>query len=171
MHDLPEAAEPLLLGHFPPLFIVSLAMLVLLGVMLWKKVPGMVTGALDQQIAAIREQFAEAAALRAEAEQLRADYAARITSAEAQAAEMLAHAHREAEAIVARAEADTTAMVARREQMAKDKIAAAERAAIDDLRRMAVEAATSAAHTLIAARHGADADRTLVDGAIERIAH
>lgn len=169
MADLQEAVEPLLFGLIPPVSIVSAAMAVLIGVMLWKKVPAMVTSGLDNQIAAIRAQLDEAKALRAEAEQLRADYAARIASAEKDAAAMLDHARHEAEAIVVRAEAATTEVIARREKMAGDKIAAAEHAAVDELRQRAVSAATGAAAQLIAARHGADADRALVDGAIEHL--
>lgn len=169
MADLQEAAEPLLFGAIPPVMIVSAAMLVLIGIMLWKKVPAMITSGLDSQIAAIRAQLDEARALRAEAEQMRAEYAARIASAEKDAAAMLDHARHEAEAIVARAEASTAEVIARREKMASDKIAAAEHAAVAELRQRAVSAATVAATQLIAARHGADADRALVDGEIEQL--
>ena len=149
--------------------IVSAAMTVLIVIMLWKKVPSLVTSGLDKQIAAIRAQLDEARTLRAEAERLRADYAARIASAEKDAAAMLEHARHEAEAIVARAEVATTDVIARREKMAAEKIAAAEHAAVDELRQRAVTAATDAAAQLIAARHSADADRALVDGAIEHL--
>ena len=60
MADLQEAVEPLLFGLIPPVSIVSAAMAVLIGVMLWKKVPAMVTSGLDNQIAAIRAQLDEA---------------------------------------------------------------------------------------------------------------
>jgi len=169
MADLHEAAEPLLFGHIPPVMIVSAAMTVLIVIMLWKKVPSLVTSGLDKQIAAIRAQLDEARTLRAEAERLRADYAARIASAEKDAAAVLEHARHEAEAIVARAEVATTDVIARREKMAAEKIAAAEHAAVDELRQRAVTAATDAAAQLIAARHSADADRALVDGAIEHL--
>lgn len=171
MADLHEVAEPLLFGAIPPVMIVSAAMTVLIAIMLWKKVPAMISGALDTQISAIRAQLDEAKSLRAQAEQLRAEYAARIASAEQDAAAMLDHARHEAEAIVARAHASTTDVIARREKMAADKIAAAEQAAVDELRRRAVTAATGAAAQLIAARHGADADRALVDGAIDGLTH
>ena len=171
MVDLHEVAEPLLFGAIPPVMIVSAAMTVLIAIMLWKKVPAMISGALDTQISAIRAQLDEAKSLRAQAERLRAEYAARIASAEQDAAAMIDHARHEAEAIVARAHASTTDVIARREKMAADKIAAAEHAAVDELRRRAVTAATGAAAQLIAARHGADADRALVDGAIDGLTH
>ena len=46
--------------------VVSIAMLVLVAVMIWKKVPGMITGGLDAKIAAIRAQLDEAKALGAD---------------------------------------------------------------------------------------------------------
>jgi F-type H+-transporting ATPase subunit b len=144
-------------------------MTILIGIMVWKKVPAMVTSGLDKQIAAIRTQLDEARLLRAEAENLRAVYAARIASAEQDAAAMLEHAHHEAEAIVARAEVSTSEVIARRERMAADKISAAEQHAIDELRQRAVVAATGAAAQLIAARHSAEADRALVNSEIERL--
>lgn len=148
---------------------VALAMLVLILVALWKKVPGMIAGSLDNGIADIRKQLDEAKVLRAEAEALRQEYATKIANAEKDAAAMLEHARHEAEAIVAKAEADTTAMIARREKMAEDKIAAAERGAIADLRARAAQAAASAARGLIAQNHGAAADKALVDQAIGSI--
>jgi F-type H+-transporting ATPase subunit b len=169
MADFHEVVEPLLFGVIPPVTIVSTAMTILIGIMVWKKVPAMVTSGLDKQIAAIRTQLDEARLLRAEAENLRAVYAARIASAEQDAAAMLEHAHHEAEAIVARAEVSTSEVIARRERMAADKISAAEQHAIDELRQRAVVAATGAAAQLIAARHSAEADRALVNSEIERL--
>jgi F-type H+-transporting ATPase subunit b len=171
MADLHEVAEPLLFGAIPAVAIISAAMAVLIGIMLWKKVPALVTSMLDKQIAAIREQLDEARALRAEAEKLRADYAARIAGAEKDAAAMLEHARHEAEQIVTRAVQSTAEVITRREKMAGDKIAAAEHAAVDELRQRAVTAATGAAAQLIAARHGADADHALINNAIAGLAN
>lgn len=149
---------------------VALSMAVLIAIMLWKRVPGVIAGGLDNQISTIRKQLDEAKALRAEAEKLRAEYAAKIANAEKDAAAMLDHARKEADAIVAKAEADTANVIARREKMAQEKIAAAERAAVDDLRAKAAEAATSAARALIAQNHGAGQDKVLVDAAISGLA-
>ena len=161
-----EHAEPMAFGFVTPGMWVALAMTVLILVMVWKKVPGLITSGLDASIAEIRKQLDEAKALRAEAEALRKEYADKIAGAEKDAADMLAHAKHEAEAIIAKAEADTSAVIARREKMAEDKIAAAERAAVDELRGKAAQAATAAARSLIAAQHGAKADKALVDEAI-----
>lgn len=157
--------EPSALGLGPGAW-VALSMLIFLGILVFKKVPAAITVGLDKQIASIRKQLDEAKVLRAEAEKLRAEYAAKIANAEKDAAAMIDHAQTEAAAIVAKAEADATAMIARREKMAADKIGAAERAAVDDLRAKAADAATAAARDLIAKNHSAGADKALVDGAI-----
>lgn len=148
---------------------VSLAMAVLIGVIVWKKVPAMITGGLDSKIAQIKAQLDEAKALRAEAEALRDEYAAKIASAEKDAEAMVEGANREADAILAKAEADSEAMLARRQRMAQDKIAAAERDAIAGVRASAANAAATASRTLIAQRHDAQADKALADEVISSL--
>ncbi|MBC2668044.1 hypothetical protein ACFOON_12085 [Novosphingobium piscinae] len=160
-----EAAEPTVAG-FGAGWFVALSMTVLIIVMVWKKVPGVITAGLDKSIAEIRHQLDEAKQLRAEAEALRKEYADKIANAEREAAEMLDHARHEAEAIVKKAEVDTTDLIARREKMAGDKISAAELAAVQDLRARAAAAAAGAAGTLIRARNDAATDKALVDQAI-----
>lgn len=152
-----------------PYQIVSLAMLVLILVMIWKKVPGMIAGGLDGKIDAIRTQLDEAKQLRAEAEALRNEYAAKIANAQKDAEAMISGAQTEADAILEKAEADGQQMVARRKQMAENKISAAEREAVDEVRSRAASAAALAAKGLIAAKHDADADSKLADEVIASI--
>lgn len=162
-HLVPEAFG------LPPVTWVAMAMTVFIIILLWKKVPAALGAGLDKQINAIKGQLDEAKALRAEAEKLRAEYAAKIANAEKDAAAMLDHARSEADAIIAKAETDSNAMIARREKMASDKIGAAERAAVDDLRAKAADAATMAARNLIASGHNAAADKAVVDQAINAL--
>jgi F-type H+-transporting ATPase subunit b len=145
---------------------VSLAMLVFIGILLWKKVPGLITRGLDSQIAAIRQRLDEAKALRAEAEALRDEYARKIAGAEQDAANIVAHAQEESKTLIADAEQKAVELSARRAKMAEDKIAAAERQAIAEIRAKAAEAAAAAAAKLIAERHDANADKALVDRTI-----
>ena len=145
---------------------VSVAMVVLIAIFVWKKVPGMITGGLDNKIAAIRAQLEEAKSLRAEAEKLRDEYSAKIANAEKDAEAMVANAQTEAEAILEKAEADSKALIERRKRMAEDKIAAAEREAVDDVRRKAADASTAASRDLIAKGHAETSDSKLVDDAI-----
>lgn len=161
-------AEPAALGLDATMW-VALAMLVVIGLAIWKKIPAAVGAMLDKRIGEIRKQLDEATQLRAEAEALKAEYEKKAAAANADADAMRAHAHAEAEAIVAKAEADATALIARRKGMAEDKIAAAERAAIAEVRSKAAAAAATAAASLIAAHHDAATDKSLVDSAIARM--
>jgi F-type H+-transporting ATPase subunit b len=162
--------------HGPSVFgieaagIVSLSMLVVLALLLWKKVPGAIGRALDSKIAVIREQLAEAESLRKEAETLKAEYQAKADAAGAEAEAMLTRARGEADAIVAKAQVDAEALVARRTKMAEDKIGAEERAAVNELRTAAAEASAKAAARLIAERHGSTADEALIDRSIRELA-
>lgn len=157
--------EPSVLGLDASMW-VAIAMLVVIALLVWKKVPAAIGKSLDKKIEAIREQLAEAEALRKDAEALKAEYEAKAKAADKEAAAMVERARHEAEAIVAKAEVDAKALVARRQAMAEAKIAAEERAAVDELRATAAKAATAAATKLIAEKHGATADKALVDQAI-----
>ncbi|MEO7277304.1 MAG: hypothetical protein ABIW33_04705 [Sphingomicrobium sp.] len=156
-------------GITPPMFI-ALAMILVIAIMVWKKVPKAITKALDGKIATIRDQLAEAQSLREEAEALKAEYEARSKAADQDRAALLERAQHEAGEIVAKAKADAQGLIERRTRMAQDKIAAEERSAIEQLRSTAADAATRAAAQLIAERHDASSDAKLVDSAIADIA-
>ncbi|MBT2185835.1 F0F1 ATP synthase subunit B [Sphingobium nicotianae] len=172
-HGGPEQHEagPTMFGVVNGGALVSLAMLVFLIVLLVKKVPGAIGGALDKKIAAIRSQLDEAAKLRAEAEALKVEYQAKIAAAAKDAEAMRAAAEEEAADLIAEAKAEAEALVKRRQKMAEDKIAAAERAAIADVRARAATAATAAAAALIKQTHDAKADKGLIDDVIGKLTH
>jgi F-type H+-transporting ATPase subunit b len=148
---------------------VALAMLVVIGLAVWKKVPAMIGAALDKQIAGIRENLSAAEQLRKDAEALKAEYEGKARQAAKDAEAMKAHAEAEARDIVAKAKADATALIARRSAMAEQKIAAAEIAAVADVRAKAAAAATAAATRLIATAHDAKADKAIVDATIAKL--
>jgi F-type H+-transporting ATPase subunit b len=164
-HSGEEHAVPSAFG-FDATMLVSLAMLVVIGIAIWKKVPAMIAGALDKQIAGIKEQLDAATNLRAEAEAIKAEYEAKAKQAAADSETMKANAVEEAKLIIANAKKDATAMVARRAKMAEDKIAAAETAAIADVRATAAATAAAAAEHLIISSTDAKADAILIDGSI-----
>jgi F-type H+-transporting ATPase subunit b len=163
-----EHAAPAALGMDATMW-VALAMLVVIGLAFWKKVPAMITGALDKQIAGVREQLDAATNLRKQAEALKGEYEAKSKAALDNAEAMKAAAQAEAADIVAQAKLDATALIERRTKMAEAKIAAAELAAVADVRARAASLAAAAAEQLIIARHGASADKALVDNAIARL--
>jgi F-type H+-transporting ATPase subunit b len=160
--------DPKALG-FDATMLVGLAMLAVVILLFWKKVPAAIGRALDGKIAGIRAQLDEAAALRAEAEQLKAEYEARAAASEGEARAILDRAAHEAEAIRAKAETDAAALVERRTRMAEDKIAAEERTALQQLRATAADAAVRASAKIIAERHDSTGDKALVDQAIAGI--
>src|SRR3954454_7071640 len=161
--------EPTAFGLNAPAWI-SLAMIVVIAIMIWKKVPGAIGKALDGKIALIRDQLAEAESLRKEAEALKAEYEAKSASADKDREALLERARHEADEIVAKAKTDADALISRRTRMAEDKIAAEERAPIEQLRAAAADAAAKAAARLIAERHDAKTDEQLVNQAIGEIA-
>ena len=163
-------AEPASFGFIDATVWVSIAMAIFIAILLWKKVPAMVAGMLDNKIAEISKQLKEAEALRLDAESLKAEYEAKLADAAKEADEMRARADAEAEALVAKAKEDATALIGRRKQMAEDRIAAAEANALAEVRTAAAKAATDAAARLIADKHDAKADKALIDDAIAAVA-
>jgi F-type H+-transporting ATPase subunit b len=162
-------AEPSAFGLTAPAWI-ALAMIVVFGILLWKKVHHAIANALDDKIALIRGQLAEAESLRKEAEALKAEYEKKAKSVDKDRKALMERARHEADEIVAKAKTDAEALIARRTRMAEDKIAAEERAAVEQLRSAAADAAAKAAARLIAERHDATSDAKLVDQAIKEIA-
>lgn len=162
--------EPKSFGFIDATAWVSIAMAIFIGILLWKKVPAMVAGMLDNKIAEISKQLKEAEQLRLDAESLKAEYEAKLADAAKEADELRARADAEAETLVAKAKEDATALIARRKQMAEDRIAAAEANALAEVRTATAKAATEAAAKLIADKHDAAADKALVDQAIAGVA-
>ena len=119
--------EPTAFSALTAPWLIALAMLVVIAIMIWKKVPGAIGKALDDKIKLIRDQLAEAEDLRKEAEALKAEYETKSKSADKDAAALLERAKHEAEEIVAKAKTDAEALIERRTRMAEDKIAAEER--------------------------------------------
>lgn len=134
------------------------------------KLPRRIVEALDARIAHARQELDRAFEIRQEAEALLLEAQTRHAASASDAAAIVAHAQQEAEALIAKAEADAAELTARRAKMARDKIAAAERAAIAEVRAAAADAAASAAAAIIAEKHGAAADKPLVDKTIAGLA-
>mgnify|MGYP002784665689 CR=1 FL=1 len=130
------------------------------------KLPARIAGALDERIANVKKQLAEAAALRAEAEALLKDAQARKAAAEQDALAIRSRAANEAAELVAEAERVASETIARRTAAAEAKIAAAERAATAELRADVARQVTQAAGAIIAARADKELQAKLTDEAI-----
>jgi len=162
-------AEPTAFGLTAPAWI-ALAVIVVIAILIWKKVPQAIGKALDSKIALIRDQLAEAETLRKEAEALKAEYEAKAAAVDKDREALLERAKHDADEIVAKAQIDAETLIERRTRMAEEKIAAEERTAVEQLRAAAADAATKAAARLIAERNDAGTDAKLVDQAINQIA-
>lgn len=162
----PPPEESAFSPHNPEFWVYAgLTIFILLAIFV-AKAPKRITDVLDERIADTRRQLDEATAIRAEAERLLAEAKARHAASAGDAAAIVAHAEAEAKQLLAKAEADTAELIQRRGKMAEDKIAAAERGALADVRAHAAAAAARAAADLIAAGHGGEADKALVDRTI-----
>src|SRR3546814_13358277 len=110
------ATEPASFGVLTATVWVSIAMAIFIAILLWKKVPALIAGMLDNRIAEISKQLKEAEALRLDAESLKAEYEAKLADAAKEADELRARADTEAAPPVAKAKADPTAMHPPRKQ-------------------------------------------------------
>jgi F-type H+-transporting ATPase subunit b len=150
-------------------FIVLISFILFLGVLVYFKVPQMLSGMLDSRAETIKSELDEARKLREEAQTVLASYERKAREVQGQADQIVEHAKSEAWAAAEQAKAEIEASIARRLQAATDRIASAEASALKDVRDRATEIAIAAASEVIAKQMGAaDRDR-LVDEAIATV--
>ena len=131
-------------------FWATVALVIFLALVIYLKVPGMVTKSLDDRAERVRDELEEARKLREEAQGLLAEYQRKRKEAEQEAGEIVAAAKREAEALATDAARKTDEFVERRTQVAEQKIAQAEAQALADVRARAIEVAVAAAEQILA---------------------
>ena len=105
--------------------IVLIAFIIFLGVLIKFKVPGMLTGMLDQRAVGIKSDLDEAKALREEAQTLLASYERKQREVQAQADRIVESAKDEATRAAEQAKADIATSVTRRLAAAEDQIESA----------------------------------------------
>jgi F-type H+-transporting ATPase subunit b len=135
---------------------------VLFGTRLWKAIAAILDGRAD----AIRTELAEAAKLRAEAEQMLRDAQAARAAALDEARALVQSARAEAARVGQAAHEEAENAAKRRERMALDRIEAAEKAAVTEMRQTAADIAVQAARAVIAQTLSSDDDAEIVDRAI-----
>lgn len=146
---------------------VSVSITIFFLLLVWKKVPALITGALDARIAKVKGELEQAAKLRRDAEMIKIEMEGKLADSQRQAQAIIAAAEAEAARMTSDAQARLEAMIARRTQMAEDKIAAAERTAEAQVLAQAGNDAVSAAKAIIADRLDASTSNTLVDKALK----
>ncbi|WP_334177157.1 ATP F0F1 synthase subunit B [Pseudoxanthobacter sp.] len=151
--------------HFDATFYAFVALVILLAGFVYIKLPGKVTGYLDDRATNIRRELEEARRLREEAQSVLAEYQRKRREAEAEAQSVLDSAQAEAARITAAANVEIADMIARRTKAAEIKIAQAETQAIAEVRSLAADVAVAAAGKVLAGRvSGAAADTLIADG-------
>ena len=148
-------------------FWVGAAFVLFVGILVYLKVPGMLTGALDERAKKISNDLDQARELREEAQVLLATYQRKQRDALKEAEEIIAHAKEEAMREAKQAEKKLEETIARRQQAALNKIALAEAQAENEVRDTAIEIAIAAATAVVAQQVRGDRADTLVDTAIQ----
>ena len=150
-------------------FWVGIGTLIFFGILLYLKVPAMITSALDARASAIAKELEEAQRLRAEAEALLQEYKKKRAQAEGEAATIVSEAKAEAERYAAEARAALSTQIERRGRQAEEKIAQAEAQAVAEMRALAADRAIAAAEALLAARLDDKRAADLVKRSLEEI--
>lgn len=150
-------------------FVVLLAFLLFIGILLYFKVPTLISGLLDKRADGIKSELDEARALREEAQTLLASYERKQKEVQEQADRIIAHAKSEANEAADQAKEDIKASIKRRLKAAEDQIASAESSAIREVRDEAVRIAIGAAKDVVAKNMTAADGNKLIDEAISDV--
>ncbi len=148
-------------------FWVAVAFVGFVLLMLYVKIPRLVTKSLDDRADAIRSELEEARNLREQAQSVLADYERRQRQAEKEAENIIVQAKVEAERLADETRVKLEASLERRMKLAEDKIAQAEVQALKEVRIQAAEIAIAAAGKIIADDFTAKDASALVDASIK----
>jgi F-type H+-transporting ATPase subunit b len=149
--------------------IVLIAFIIFLGVLVYFKVPGMLTGMLDKRATGIKSDLDEAKALREEAQTLLASYERKQREVQEQADRIVANAKDEANRAAEQAKDDIKSSVSRRLAAAEEQIESAKSGAIRAVRNQAVTVAVAAAQDVITKQTTAADGNKLIDDAIAEV--
>ncbi|MDI6838922.1 MAG: F0F1 ATP synthase subunit B [Rhizobiaceae bacterium] len=155
--------------QFDATFFAFVGLVLFFALVIYLKVPGMVTKSLDERADKIRDELAEAKRLREEAQHVLAEYQRKRKEAEAEAAGIVAAAEREAAMLTAEAKQKTEEFVARRNALSEQKIKQAETDAINAVRAAAVDLAVAAAETIIVKKADAAVQDDLIKSALGEV--
>ncbi len=170
------AALPASAGEEAPFFslqnveaVVTLAFVLFVGVLIYYKVPGLLTGMLDKRADGIRGELDEARALREEAQTILASYERKQKEVVEHSAQIVVHAKAEAATAALQAKEDLKESIARRLKAAEEQIVSAQAAAVREVRDTAIAVAVAAAGDVIADSMTAKQGGALIDAAIGEV--
>jgi len=130
-------------------FWVAASFFIIVGVLLYVKVPGMVAKQLDDRAKGIADEIAEARRLREEAQELLASFQRKQQEAESEAEAIIDQAKSEAKILKKQAREELAERLERRTQIAEQRIAQAEAHAAAEVKAAAAELAVSATEELL----------------------
>ena len=139
-----------------------------IAVVVYLKLPAMITKALDGRIKAIEGELAEAERLRLEAKFLLEEYESKRQAAATEAQSIVDAAREEAFRMTADAKTSLEALIARRTKAVEDKIAQAEAQAVSEVRARSADVAVEAARVVLTRQMGSKGD-ALVDQSIKDV--
>ena len=149
--------------------VVAIGFVIFVAVLLYYRVPAMITRMLDARAVRIKQELDEARALRDEAQTLLAGFERRQKEVKALAEDIVTAARAEAEKAAEAAKEEIRNSVARRLKTATEQIAAAEQGAIRQIKDQAVSVAIAAVGEVLREKmKAADANR-LIDAAISEV--
>ncbi|MEE4119586.1 MAG: F0F1 ATP synthase subunit B [Paracoccaceae bacterium] len=144
-------------------FVVLIAFVLFGGILVYFKVPAMLTGMLDQRAETIRKELDDARALREEAQTLLAEFERKQKDVQEEAQRIVAQARSDAEAGAVEAKKELERTIGRRLKAAEDQIASAEEAAVREVRNSAAQVAVAAAADVIRSQLGPEDSARLID--------
>ncbi|WP_424968021.1 F0F1 ATP synthase subunit B [Dinoroseobacter sp. S375] len=150
-------------------FIVLISFLCFIGVVLYFKVPQMLSGMLDKRAEGIKAELDEAKALREEAQTILASYERQQREVQGQADAIVATAKEDAEAAAAQAKIDLETSIARRLAAAEEQLASAQASAVKEVKDKAVTVAVAAAAEVIEAKLGKSELEAMNAAAIQEV--
>jgi F-type H+-transporting ATPase subunit b len=149
--------------------VVAIGFFIFIGILLYYRVPRMITSRLDARADRIRQDLAEAKALREEAQALLAQFERKQKEVREQADDIVAASKASAAKVAEAGKEDIRRSVDRRLKAATEQIANAEAAAIREIRDRAVTVAVAAAEEVIRSRMGEGEASRLVDESIREV--
>ncbi len=167
------AATPALAAEGPfftmqnPLFNVTVGFVLFVALLLYLKVPKLISGMLQKRADGIRAELEEARSLREEAQSILASYERKQGEVRDQAERIVKHAREEAELAAEQARKDLKESIARRLAAAEEQIESAKTAAVREVRDTAAQVATAAAGEVIAKTMKATDANKLIDQSIK----
>ncbi len=150
-------------------FVVGIAFILFIGVLIYFKVPGMLTGLLDKRATDIQAELNEARKLREEAQSVLASYERKQKEVTEHAGRIVEQAKQEAQLAADQAKEDLKDSIARRLLAAEDQIKSAENAALREVRNKAISVAIGAASDVIAKNMTATDGNQRIDESIAQV--